>query len=186
MACKDKHNLDVGLLWRRVYEVSGGGWKQEGTLWHSNVIAYHLSVACNHCERPVCLRSCPNRAIEKRRDGIVIIDDKKCMGCRYCEWNCPYSSPQYDSQKGVMTKCHFCHDLIDQGMIPACVAACPMRALDFGDLDSLRKKYGEANPIPPLPRFSLTHPALVIKPHRDAARAEREGAKIINREEVGR
>ena len=185
MACKDKHNLDVGLLWRRVYEVSGGGWKREGTLWISNVFAYHLSIACNHCEQPICLKSCPNKAIIKREDGIVFIDEEKCMGCRYCEWGCPYSSPRYNRATGIMSKCHFCYDLIDQGKSPACVSACPMRALDFGDLDVLRKRYGKTNSVPPLPHPSLTGPAIVIKPHRDAIRAGKEGARIINREEVG-
>lgn len=184
VACKDKHDLDTGLLWRRVYEVSGGDWLEEGEAWIANVFAYNVSMACNHCENPVCLKGCPASAISKREDGIVIIDQHKCIGCRYCEWACPYGAPRYSKKSGTMTKCHFCFDYIDQGQAPACVAACPLRVLDFGDVRELRTKYGKTSEIYPLPRASLTRPALVIKPHREAVRAENEKAVIANREEV--
>jgi anaerobic dimethyl sulfoxide reductase subunit B (iron-sulfur subunit) len=185
VACKDKHDLDVGLLWRRVYEVSGGDWQKKGKTWISGVFAYNISLACNHCEEPVCMFICPNKAIIKRRDGIVLIDEKMCMGCRYCEWACPYGSPQYDKRSRVMTKCHFCFDAIDRGESPACVSACPMRALDYGEVSALRKVHGDTKEIYPLPKSTITKPALVIKPHKDVLLKEKEKAEIMNREEVG-
>lgn len=184
MACKDKHDLDVGLIWRRVYEISGGYWEKRENAWIPHVFAYNLSVACNHCQKPVCKDVCPTAAITKRKDGIVIINGDKCMGCRYCEWTCPYSSPQFDKDSGTMTKCHLCYDYIDSGTIPVCVSACPQRALDFGELAELKKKYSETDSVHPLPDPTLTEPALVITPHRDADRAEKEKAKIANREEI--
>jgi anaerobic dimethyl sulfoxide reductase subunit B (iron-sulfur subunit) len=184
MACKDKHNLEVGLLWRRVYEVSGGQWRKNGNLWQPDIFAYNVSLACNHCRKPICQKSCPTGAIFKRGDGIVFIDDKKCAGCRYCEWGCPYGSPQYDRKSGIMTKCHFCFDLVDLNLPPACVAACPMRALDFGPLSELKKRYKGDEEIYPLPNPALTEPAVLIKPHRDASRARREKGRVANREEV--
>ncbi len=184
MACKDKHDLEVGRLWRRVYEISGGEWEKKDNLWRPGVFVYNLSIACNHCEDPICKKSCPSKAISKRADGIVVINRKKCLGCRYCEWGCPYSSPQYDKTSGTMSKCHFCFDLLDQGEVPACVSACPMRALDFGDLSELRQKYVGSNQVSPLPAPSLTGPAVIIKPHRDSKRAEIEKVRISNSEEV--
>jgi anaerobic dimethyl sulfoxide reductase subunit B (iron-sulfur subunit) len=184
MACKDKHNLEVGLIWRRVYEISGGEWEKRGNAWIPHVFAYNLSIACNHCEKPVCKDVCPTAAITKRKDGIVLIDGDKCMGCRYCEWACPYSSPQFDEVSGTMSKCHFCFDSIDKGDPPVCVSACPQRALDFGELSDLMKKYSGTNSVHPLPDPALTEPALVITPHKDAKRAREHKARIANREEV--
>jgi len=184
VACKDKHDLDVGILWRRVYEISGGDWIQDGDTWAHNVFAYYVSISCNHCEEPICVSSCPTKALHKRKDGIVMIDQKKCIGCRYCEWACPYGALQYDSDSGTMTKCHLCYDQIDQGNSPACVTACPMRALDFGELRTLQEKYGRLNEVYPLPRANLTRPALVIRPHKDAVHARKEDASITNKEEI--
>jgi anaerobic dimethyl sulfoxide reductase subunit B (iron-sulfur subunit) len=114
----------------------------------------------------------------------VLIDGDKCMGCRYCEWACPYSSPQFDEVSGTMSKCHFCFDSIDKGDPPVCVSACPQRALDFGELSDLMKKYSGTNSVHPLPDPALTEPALVITPHKDAKRAREHKARIANREEV--
>jgi anaerobic dimethyl sulfoxide reductase subunit B (iron-sulfur subunit) len=184
MACKDKHGLNAGLLWRRVYEISGGEWIKKSKAWTPNVFAYNLSLACNHCQKPICQASCPTGAISKRKDGIVLIDASKCIGCRYCEWGCPYGSPQYNESTGTMTKCHFCYDYIDMGKPPACVASCPMRALDFGPLSKLKKKYPGTQNIYPLPAPNLTEPAIVIQPHKDSAKASKANASVANWEEV--
>ena len=64
----------------------------------SDVFAFHLSIACNHCEAPICLEGCPSRAITQREDGIVLLDQDKCLGCGYCSWLCPYSAPQWDER----------------------------------------------------------------------------------------
>ena len=183
-ACKDKHNLPVGLLWRRVYEVTGGGWTRRGEAWLSTVFAYNISLACNHCERPICVEVCPAAAITQRADGIVLIDEPKCLGCQVCSWACPYGAPQYDEKKGRMTKCTFCVDNLDAGLPPACVAACPLRALDFGDRAELEARYGTTCAVYPLPEADLTEPSLVLTSHQDATRAKNETAVMANREEV--
>jgi anaerobic dimethyl sulfoxide reductase subunit B (iron-sulfur subunit) len=79
-ACKDKNQLPVGVLWRRVIEVSGGEWIAAGNSWESSVFAYHLSLACNHCTHPKCAGVCPTDAYTVRPDGIVLIDPSRCMG----------------------------------------------------------------------------------------------------------
>lgn len=179
-ACKDKHNLPVGMLWRRVYEVAGGGWLQRDAAWVSDVFAYNLSLACNHCERPICAEVCPANAYTIRPDGLVLLDTTKCLGCKYCSWACPYGAPQYDERAGHMTKCTFCVDNLEAGQPPACVAACPMRVLDVAD----RSSATVTPPVYPLPDARVTEPALRLKPHAAASRATPESARVRNWEEI--
>jgi len=181
-ACKDRNGLPVGVLWRRVYEVAGGGWERAGEAWHTDAFAYSLSLACNHCADAVCAEVCPTKAIARRDDGLVLIDAAKCVGCRYCGWACPYGAPQYDERSGTMTKCDLCAADLDEGRMPACVASCPMRALDLVTLEE-----GAATPGAgtfPLPDPALTTPGLIVVPHRDAPRAGPHSAQVANREEV--
>jgi anaerobic dimethyl sulfoxide reductase subunit B (iron-sulfur subunit) len=185
-ACKDKNNLPTGVLWRRVYEVSGGTWQKQGEAWNNTVFAYNISMACNHCTYPKCAGVCPTNAYVIRDDGIVLLDTSKCMGCGYCAWACPYGAPQYDPEAGCMTKCDLCVDQLEQGLPPACVAACPMRVLDYGEVTTERgialwKVPPETHPYP-LPGFSHTQPHLAIKPHPAMKTTEKK--YVANREEI--
>jgi anaerobic dimethyl sulfoxide reductase subunit B len=181
IACQDKNDLPASLLWRRVFTYGGGTWNQQGgILTPVNLFAYSVSTACQHCENPVCRDVCPAAAISKRADGIVLIDKDKCIGCRYCQWACPYGAPVFNEEIKVMTKCTFCADLQDQGLNPACVDACVMRCLEFGDLDELRQKYGDLAAIEPLPTSSITKPSLVITPHKHAELSGQGTGKILN------
>jgi anaerobic dimethyl sulfoxide reductase subunit B (iron-sulfur subunit) len=185
VACKDKNQLPVGVMWRRVYEVSGGGWQAQDGAWRNDVFAYNLSIACNHCVHPKCAGVCPVDAYTVRPDGIVLLDGFKCMGCGYCSWACPYGAPQYDAAAGRMSKCNYCYDAVDAGLPPACVAACPLRVLNTAGQVEQPAGYIHATPQAspyPLPEVSRTEPNLYIKPHIAAARA-RQGAAYINREE---
>ncbi len=189
-ACKDRNGLPVGVLWRRVYEVAGGGWTRAGAAWTSDVFAYFLSVGCNHCEEPICAEVCPAGAYTRRPDGIVLLDGSRCLGCRYCAWACPYGAPQFDEALGRMGKCGFCAEDLDRGDPPACVAACPMRALDWStEAAAERNTDAEAKGGPgvpyPLPAPGLTRPSLIVVPHRDNHRAGPGTAQIGNTEEVG-
>lgn len=168
MACKDNNRLPLEVNWRRVVEVSGGGWVQVSAAWVTSAYAYNISMSCNHCEKPICMEVCPAKAIHKRSDGIVLIDAKKCMGCRYCAWACPYGAPQYDVAQGKITKCDFCVDLLEQGLPPVCVAACPLRAIEYGELSELEARHGKLVQVVPLPKSTLTEPALLLTPHKDA------------------
>ncbi len=166
VACKDKNDLPVGQTWRQVVEVSGGGWTaQESGTWTTSAFAYYLSLGCQHCEKPLCVEVCPAGAMVKRPDGVVVVNADQCIGCRYCEWACPYGSPQFNEVKGVMAKCNFCEDYLAQGKNPACVDACVMRALDVGELSELRGKYGLVDQVDPLPAASITRPSIVLTPH---------------------
>ena len=184
VACKDKHNSPVGVRWRRVYEVCGGGWTKMGEAWKQNLSAYNLSMACNHCQDPICMHRCPNKAIVKNGQGVVLINYDRCMGCRYCEMACPYGALQFDAVQKVMTKCSFCADYLEEDKPPSCISSCPMRALDFGDLEELEQRHGKNNEGFPLPDEHYTQPALVITSHQKAGKLNRKAYKIINKEEV--
>ncbi|OGU56490.1 MAG: dimethylsulfoxide reductase, chain B [Ignavibacteria bacterium RBG_13_36_8] len=184
VACKDKNNLPVGVLWRRIYEVNGGDWIRSENTLVPQLVAYNISMSCNHCEDPICVKNCPTTALYKNKDGLVLIDENKCAGCRYCEWSCPYGSPQYDEEKGIMTKCDFCYDYLKDGKSPACVDACPMRVLDFGEFKELQKKYSGIRDINPLPSSQVTNPAIIIKPHRNVTGMKDIKVKVVNKEEV--
>lgn len=183
LACKDKNDLPVGVIWRRVIEYESGSWTPSGSIMvPQEIFGYFTSIACNHCENAICMDACPAGAITKTDKGIVLINEDKCIGCRYCEWVCPYAGPQYNHETGAMTKCDFCYDLQAAGKNPACVDACPMRALEFGDIEELRAKYGDVVELEPLPRRDITSPALVIKPHRQAQVTGHGTGRILDME----
>lgn len=184
IACKDDNNLEVGIRWRRVAAVERGEWTRDGNVWQQNILSYNVSVSCNHCQNALCTTVCPTGAMEKREDGIVLLNQDACIGCRYCEWTCPYGAPQFDAAVGKMSKCDFCVENVDAGKAPACVAACPMRALDFGDLEELQAKYGTVDSVYPLPEGSVTQPAIVITPTSKATTANALDARIGNLEEI--
>ena len=182
VACQDKNNLTAGMKWRRVFNYGGGTWVPKGaSLVPNNIFNYFVSTACMHCQTPLCAEACPAAAITKRDDGVVLIDQTKCVGCRYCEWACPYGAPVFDSTAGVMTKCTFCQDLLAQGQPPACVGACPTRALDFGELTDLQAKYGTTvNAVEPLPVAEYSHPSVVIEPHKHSQPSGHGTGHILN------
>ena len=190
-ACKDKNHLPLGVLWRRVYEVSGGEWEQTGQAWSNTVFAYNLSLSCNHCVHPKCAGVCPVDAYTVRADGLVLLDSSKCIGCGYCAWACPYGAPQYDEAAGTMTKCNFCDDNLDLGLPPACVSACPLRVLDYVEVEKDQGYAGDrlalweipASEHPyPMSNRSRTGPRLAIKPH--AAMKLTQEKFLTNDEEV--
>jgi anaerobic dimethyl sulfoxide reductase subunit B len=181
IACKDKHGLGSGVLWRRIVETAGGQWERRGETWVDGSYTYFVSVACMHCERPICVEVCPTKAMTKGKDGIVAVDPERCMGCRYCEWACPYGAPQFDPAAGVMTKCDLCRDHLADGRDPACVAACQMRVLGVLDASEKRESRDEVFPLPPA---KLTEPTADFSPHRDVARAEADDPCIGNEEEI--
>ncbi len=185
IACKDKNNLPIGVRWRRVFLYEGGEWINEnGQMVASNVYAYSVTAACMHCENPICQKVCPTTAISKSADGIVLIDQSKCIGCRYCEWACPYGAPQFNTSAGVMTKCNMCVDLLAKGENPACVDACPYRALGFGELTELQQKNGTFASPAPLPDPSITGPSVVYKPSPMTKAAGDTSGHMMNLEEL--
>ncbi|MBO3155925.1 dimethylsulfoxide reductase subunit B [Dermatophilus congolensis] len=184
IACKDKHSLPIGVKWRRVVEYTGGSWSRQGETLTPNVFSYYTSISCNHCADPICVEVCPTTAMTVRQDGIVYVEASKCVGCRYCEWACPYSVPQFNAESGHMSKCDGCYDYRQAGKDPACVAACPSRALAWGEISELKKKFGPGMATAPLPDPSTTRPNLVVKPHKNAQEWNAGTGEIANLEEI--
>lgn len=163
IACKDRNDQKIGVNFRLVKTFEIGVYPSPGI--------YHYSGACNHCADPKCVVGCPTGAMHIAEDGTVQHDKDKCIGCRYCIWNCPYGAPQFIPELGKVGKCDSCKDLRDKGENPVCVDACVMRALEWGDLDELKRKHaGEelVNDLPILPSSSITKPSLLINPKTSA------------------
>jgi DMSO reductase iron-sulfur subunit len=151
-ACSAKNELPAHLAFRAVGYVEGGTWPDYHRL--------NLSMACNHCDDPVCLKGCPTRAYTKFAEyGAVLQDPDICFGCGYCTWVCPYNAPQLDPIKGQVEKCNMCVDRLEQGLKPACVAACLAGALDFGVIETMPANRTQLlTQIPGFPDPEITHP----------------------------
>ncbi len=174
LACRSENNVPDGIYWsNKITETSGT---------FPNVRYHYIPTLCNHCDNAPCVRGCPTRAMHKLANGITMHDPKKCIGCKYCEFNCPYGViyfnwrkphpfwrnadqvieggtfspaeetrkaggtivPYYNPEraetlpgirpKGVVEKCTFCDHLLEKGLLPRCVEACPADARVFGDI----------------------------------------------------
>lgn len=146
LACQEAHELTPGHYYRRVERLPDG----EG-----NYVLF--SGSCNHCERPVCVEVCRSRAMLRQDDGIVVHDDGACIGCGACYWSCPYGAVTFVPSEGIAGKCDSCVTLREKGQSPICVQACPVHALQWGELPAER----ESSPYLPdpgrtLPRLSLS------------------------------
>ncbi|MFA0724765.1 4Fe-4S dicluster domain-containing protein, partial [Vibrio sp. 10N.222.49.E5] len=99
---------------------------------------------------------------------LVVVDESVCIGCQHCSNACPYGAPQYNAKKGHMTKCDGCYQRVSEGKQPICVESCPLRALEFGEINTLREKYGSGADVAPLPSSTETLPNIVIKLNKNA------------------
>ena len=152
LACTIENELTPESSWRKIETFN--------PRHHPSLPLYHLSLACNHCSEPACMYACPAAAYSRDpMTGAVLLDEAKCIGCRYCSWACPYDAPLFDPARGVMSKCTFCNHRLREGLKPACAALCPTGALDFADLPE--EKLG--GKIAGLPETQL-EPRIFIKP----------------------
>lgn len=134
----------------------GPNWDEDlGAGEYPNSYYFYVPRICNHCTHPACLEACPRKAIEKReQDGIVLINEDRCRGLRFCMEACPYKKIYYNAALGVSQKCIFCFPRIDEGVTTACSRQCPGRVRFVGYLDDpegpiykLVKKYRVALPL---------------------------------------
>ena len=110
---------------------------------------------CNQCANPPCVQVCPVGATFQTKDGVVLVDEKRCIGCRYCIQACPYGARYLDPRTMTADKCTFCYHRVIKGMLPACVEVCPTQARIFGDLKSRASR---------LVRFERMNKINVLKP----------------------
>lgn len=151
-ACAEKNETPPHLAFRSVGYIEGGSFPDYQRL--------NISMACNHCDDPVCLRGCPTAAYTKHAEyGAVLQDPDTCFGCGYCTWVCPYNAPQLDPIQGQVSKCNMCVDRLEVGLKPACVSACVGNALDFGVIENLPPNREQASAsIPGFPDPQITRP----------------------------
>ncbi len=124
VACNEQNGNPADIKWRRVGELEGGTWPDTQRTY--------LSMGCNHCLSADCLKGCPVNAYTKDPlTGIVLHSAEACIGCQYCVWNCPYSVPQFNPERGVVGKCDMCRGRLLEGLEPACVNACPENAIQI-------------------------------------------------------
>jgi len=159
--CKQEFDLPVGVRRRKVTL------REEGA--YPNVKMRYTSLSCNHCEDPACLKACPVGAYTKEKEfGVVVHDQKKCIGCKMCLAACPYGAPQYDAKKKKADKCNLCIHRLKEGLPPACVRTCMGYALWHGKLSDVEA--GKAAPetysrpikdtLPGFADSSLTKPSI--------------------------
>jgi anaerobic dimethyl sulfoxide reductase subunit B (iron-sulfur subunit) len=115
---------------------------------------------------------------------LVVVDADKCIGCGHCAMACPYGVPTVDRKAGHSVKCDGCIDRVKAGKKPICVEACPLRALYFDEIGSLRKSVSGVQQIHPMPDASITKPHIIIKPSPAAASPLAVKGFIANPKEV--
>lgn len=152
-ACKDFYRLPPQIRWRQVRSFESGEFP--------TALRVHLTLACNHCVDPACMKGCPVDAYMKReKDGLVIHNPMACIGCQYCTWTCPYGVPQFDPEHGVVSKCNGCYQRLDEGLMPRCVESCLTGALNMGDVDQhAATQRAVVREAPGFPDASITNPA---------------------------
>lgn len=136
IACKQEHSLPVGPRWIRVHP-------DGPRLIEGRPQLRYLVTHCMHCTQPRCREVCPTEAITKREDGIVLVNEQLCTGCKECIDACPLGVMQFDGQTMVAQKCDLCVARVDSGQKPACVTACPSHCTHVGDLG--KDSRGEAS-----------------------------------------
>lgn len=150
VACKAEFNVPLGKTRSWVEYV------EKGT--YPNVSRSFLPRLCNQCSEPNCVSVCPTNATYKRKeDGIVVVDQDICIGCKYCIQACPYDARFTHPDTGTVDKCDFCIHRVSQGLEPACVEACPSRARIFGDLN---------DPDSEISRMIAINPVTVLRPDK--------------------
>jgi formate dehydrogenase iron-sulfur subunit len=177
VACNEQNGNPADLRWRRIGEIEGGVWP--------DTERWYLSMGCNHCLSADCLRGCPVDAYKKDPlTGIVLHSADACIGCQYCVWNCPYSVPQFNSDRGVVGKCDMCHGRLTAGLEPACVNACPENAIEIEVVDQLewRSDHAAAN-APGMPSAGHTiSTTRITLPDRSAVTLDRVDVEMLRPE----
>lgn len=165
VGCRDWNNIDAGpVKWLRMLQ-----WEKNA---YPETRIQAVFATCYHCENPVCISSCPEGALFKEDQfGAVLLNEERCTGCRNCWTACPYGATQFadDAIGTKMSKCDMCYDRLLEGKIPICVGACIGRALDFGPIEEMEKKYGNLRELEGMPSGDETKPAIIFKPINERA-----------------
>ncbi len=143
-ACHSLNGLDEHETWRGVGLLMDVPDPIDAKRRVRQSFQQHITTACHHCVDPACLNGCPVLAYDKDpQTGIVRHLDDQCIGCQYCVMMCPYEVPQYSKARGIVRKCDMCHSRLAVGEAPACVQACPTKAISIKVVEQakVRAKY---------------------------------------------
>lgn len=132
IACKLENDLAVGENWIKVQKLGDPAERPDRQKYPDLKMSFQ-PVTCMHCQNAPCIAACPDKAIARRDDGIVLIDPARCTGCELCLPACPYTVIHFDKGRSLATKCNFCVHRVDQGEEPLCARECPVGAIHFGD-----------------------------------------------------
>ncbi len=138
-ACINKNHLDSDKSYSN-FAASRDGLSSNRFLAIKKIDSGRFArLGCMHCLEPACVSACLVGGITKSAEGAVIYDPEKCIGCRYCMLSCPFHIPQYewDAVRPFMKKCNLCYDRVKENKLPACVEACPQKAIVFGERKKL-------------------------------------------------
>ncbi len=162
MACKNQYQLEPGIKWRDVVPAPPEVLPIKERAFYS--------LACNHCENPVCAEVCPvNAHVKREKDGIVVHTQPKCIACMQCIETCPYGAPKFNTKVELAEKCSFCHHRLDAGLEAACVQSCPVGALRRVELTTVKdwKQYPPGflvdKKLNPSIRFRLPTKPFIVK-----------------------
>ncbi|AVH32692.1 sulfate reduction electron transfer complex DsrMKJOP subunit DsrO [Vibrio fluvialis] len=133
VGCSVENQMPIGQFRTTVkqYEVT----LTDGSQATQQVKAFTLPRLCNHCDNPPCVAVCPVQATFQREDGIVMVDNSRCVACAYCVQACPYDARVINEHTLTADKCTFCAHRLEQGLLPACVETCVGGARIIGDLN---------------------------------------------------
>ena len=161
IACKCYNGTSGPVKWLKMYE-----W-EKGTF--PTMRLHFLFAPCYHCENPVCVDAANGAMYKEPKYGVVLIDPDKAtsMDLRAAQEACPYGAILFDGDgmNATASKCTMCIERLTQGLLPVCIDACHMRALDFGPLEDLQAKYGTLRQLEDMPDPSTTNPSVVFQPH---------------------
>lgn len=133
IACKLENDFEKGSGIH--VETIGGPHQDTPAGKYPNLSMHYIPRMCMHCEKPPCVDACPEGAISKREDGIVLLDEDLCTGCQACIPECPYDALVMDDGKDLVRKCSLCNHRVDQDLEPFCAMCCETEAIFFGDLN---------------------------------------------------
>lgn len=133
VGCSIENQAPIGQFRTTVkqYEVT----LDDGSSELQNVKSFTLPRLCNHCENPPCVKVCPVQATFQREDGIVMVDNERCVACAYCVQACPYDARFINEETLTADKCTFCAHRLEVGLLPACVETCVGGARIIGDIN---------------------------------------------------
>jgi len=132
VGCSIENQAPIGQFRTTVkqYEVT----LNDGNVSTKSVKSFMLPCLCNHCDNPPCVKVCPVQATYQRSDGIVMVDNERCVACAYCVQACPYDARFINNETLTVDKCTFCAHRLEQGLLPACVETCVGGARIIGDI----------------------------------------------------